>query len=90
MLKIEIGNTTYILPGYEVICDMCSKDWTHDKTSGGFLLLSNGVCPDCSDRVIASVKRYNEEWSIKATCPESMSFADWIRDIVRTGKYKTQ
>ena len=90
MLSVNIGNTTYILPGREVICDMCGKDWTDSDVSGGFLLLSNGVCPDCSERVMSSVKLYNEEWSIKATCPPEMSHADWIRDIVRTGKYKTQ
>lgn len=90
MLTVQVGNHTFILPGREVICDMCSKDWTDDPTPGGFLLLSNGVCPDCEDRVMKSVKKYNEEWSIKAYCPSDMAYADWIRDIVRTGKYKTQ
>lgn len=88
MQQITIGNTTYIIPGNEVICDMCGADWTDRPESGSFLFGSYGVCPDCSERVMNNIKRYNEEDHIRATCPEGMSHADWIRDIVRTGKYK--
>ena len=74
MIKLEstqdIGNT--------VLCDMCNKDWTNSKISGGFLFGSNAVCPDCSDRIRASALHYNELSYIKAECPKDMSFKDWV------------
>lgn len=71
--------------GDDVICDICGEDWTNRPESGGFLLLSKGVCPDCAPRLMESVKKYHEEWSIKGECPPDMSHANWIRDVVRKG-----
>lgn len=70
-----------VIPTEAVICDICDEDYTNSDISGGFLLLSKGVCPKCEPRLRASVKKYNEEWSIKGECPSGVSFADWIRSI---------
>lgn len=70
-----------IAPNHEVLCDICNADWTDSPETGGFLLLSKGVCPVCEPRMKALVAKHNEEWSIKGECPEDISFADWIRSI---------
>jgi hypothetical protein len=80
---IDFETVIVIDPGRQVICDICSGDWTDRPESGGILVLSKGVCPDCTPRMLESIKKYNEEWSIKGECPKDMSHADWIRDVVR-------
>jgi len=72
-IVIEMGNV--------VICDYCNKDWTDEKESGGLLFQSNAVCPDCADRAMKNIKKYNEESFIRGICPENLSFADWVRSV---------
>ncbi len=69
-------------PGRMVLCDFCNKDWTNSKQSGGMMFSSYAVCPDCEAEQRASIKMYKEEHLI-TDCPDGMSFADFIRDIVR-------
>lgn len=66
-----------------VICDLCNKDWTHSKVSGGLLFMSKGVCPDCAPEFEKNVIKFNEQEYIRGRCPANMSHADWIRDVVR-------
>lgn len=75
----------HVIPGHDVICDICSKDWSDSDKSGGFLFGSYGYCPDCAEEGLKNIKRYNEERYIKGYCPADMSHADWIRNIVRKG-----
>ncbi len=79
---MEINGAT-VLPfdNHIVICDICDADWSDRNESGGMLVLSKGVCPDCTPRLEKSIAGYKEEWSIKGRCPSNMSFADWIRSI---------
>ena len=79
----------HIEPGRDVICDVCGKDWTDSDVTGGFLFGSYGYCPECAEEGLKNIKKYNEEKYIKGFCPPEMSHADWIRDIVRTGKLKS-
>ena len=66
--------------GDTVICDICNKDWTGDDTSGGILVGSYAVCPDCTPKKLKDLEKYNEMHCINARCPEKMSFADWVVD----------
>ena len=68
----DLGNT--------VICDICNKDWTDDPTSGGILVGSYAVCPDCEPKKLRQLKKYNEMYCINARCPSDMSFAKWIAE----------
>lgn len=72
-----------VIPGDNVICDLCDKDFTDLPDQGGFLFLSKGVCPDCAPRFEAKVKEFQEEEFIRARCPPGKSFADWIREDCR-------
>lgn len=76
-------DTIIPLNPHEVLCDICDQDWSDSAQSGGFLLLSKGVGPCCEARLRDSIAKYKEEWSIKGECPANMSFADWIRNVVR-------
>lgn len=64
--------------GHTVICDQCNEDYSDSEESGGFVFGSHGVCPKCAERMMASIRKYNEEKYIKAVCPEGMSFKDFI------------
>ncbi len=75
---IEIPDT-----GDVVICDLCGVDYTDSSQSGGVFFAGKAVCPECSPTLVVSAKKYNEEKYIKATCPESKSFADWVREDLR-------
>ena len=68
-----------------VMCDFCSKDWTDNDTSGGFLFDSKAVCPDCAPKMLKSIKGYNEEDHIKARCPQDKSFFKWVLEDLRKG-----
>lgn len=68
-----------VLVGRDVVCDVCSEDWTDELESGGFLFGSYGYCPDCAPRGLETIKKYNEERYIRARCEEGESFADFIR-----------
>lgn len=64
--------------GDGVWCDICSEDYTNSDRRGGFLFGSKGICPNCSIRMRASIKKYNEEHYIKAEASEGESFKDFI------------
>jgi len=85
-LEAIFGPMTHIVapdPGNIVLCDMCNADYTESGEPGGFLFSSYAVCPQCTDKVEADAKEYGEEKHIKARCPSDMSFADWVRDVLR-------
>ena len=63
-----------------VICDFCDEDYTESNESGGFIFGSQGVCPKCADRMMKSIKKYNEEKYIRVVCKPDQSFADFIRE----------
>jgi hypothetical protein len=65
--------------GWDVLCDVCGKDWTDDETSGGFLFGCYAYCPDCQDKGLKTIARDKEEWRIRGYCPQGKSFADWVR-----------
>lgn len=74
---------TIIDGGDFVLCDMCNKDWTNSEVSGGFLFQSKAVCPDCEDKIMASIEKYKEQRFIKSTCPEGTSFYDYVMAMRR-------
>lgn len=62
-----------------VVCDGCSRDFTVSEAQGGFIFGSMGCCPLCAPQMLKDIKKYGEEWYIKARCPAEMSFADFVR-----------
>jgi len=70
-------------PGDTVLCDWCNKDWTAIDISGGFMFESKATCPECAPSMEKKIAQYNETHLIKSRCPADMSFADWIRDVIR-------
>lgn len=94
--KAFASDSMSIPVGRIVICDDCNGDWTDRKESGGLLFESKGICPDCEPKWRKLAAEYDEEYAIRASCPELQSFADFIRDIrgpdaaivVRTGPLK--
>ncbi len=76
---VSIGDT--------VICDYCDEDFTNSDAMGGFVFGSKACCPKCEPRMLGTIKGYNEEYHIKARCPENMSFADFIRDYRGPNNY---
>jgi len=72
--------------GDSVVCDECSEDYTNSEESGGFIFGSHGVCPKCADRLLKSIKKYNEEEHIKSYCPRGMSFKQFILNYRGTGE----
>lgn len=73
--------TITIDPGDKVYCDFCNIDFTDRDDTGGFLFGSKAVCPACEDEMLSTIEEYNEQHLIKAYCPKSYSFADWIRTM---------
>lgn len=67
--------------GQIVVCDFCDKDWTDSGVSGGILFQSKAVCPDCTPRILKSVRDHGEEEFIRGTCPPGQAFADYIRAL---------
>jgi hypothetical protein len=67
--------------GRHVECDACGLDLTDDTRTGGLLFGSKGYGPCCSERMMASIRGYGEEEYIRGTCPDGVSFADWIRGM---------
>jgi hydrogenase maturation factor HypF (carbamoyltransferase family) len=65
-------------PGNVVVCDFCNKDYTNSTETGGFLFLSNAVCPDCAPRFEESAKKYNEEKYIVDRAKPKESFRDFV------------
>ena len=65
--------------GNRVFCDAaCGKEYTHSKKEGGFIFGSKAYCPKCAKEALPRIRGYNEEWNIKAYCPEGMSFKDFV------------
>lgn len=73
VMNIDLGGVVY--------CDLCNKDFTTDKESGGFLFESKAVCPDCASDFLAGAKKHGEEKYIRAFCPKNKSFGDFIRSF---------
>ena len=67
--------------GDSVICDACGDDYTNSDDSGGFLFGSSAYCPKCAVSRLPNIKSYGEEHFIKARCPKSMSFKDWVLQL---------
>lgn len=65
--------------GRIVICDGCSADYTDRPDQGGIIFSSNAYCPVCAPERLVTIRRYNEEGYIRATCPSDTSFADFVR-----------
>lgn len=72
-----------IHPGNLVFCDFCGEDWTDRIESGGFLFGSKATCPTCAPAMLKSIRDFGEENYIKATCPPTKSFSDWVRQDLR-------
>ena len=71
------GETDAVDIGERVFCDWCDAEWTNRKESGGFLLISKAICPDCAPKVMADLIRNGELQYVRADCPEGLSFRDW-------------
>lgn len=78
-MRAKKNNGEKVLIGSLVVCDICDKDWTDETTPGGFIFSSKAYCPECAERGMKSIIRYQEERYIKAKCPEGISFADFVR-----------
>jgi hypothetical protein len=78
---LDAGGPAIIPVGRTVLCDIDDTDLTGDPRSGGYLFGSYAVGPCCAERHEARVRGYGEEWNIRARCPGSVSFADWIRGL---------
>ncbi len=62
----------------EVLCDICSDDYTNSNEHGGFLFDSYAVCPKCAPETEKNIIDYKEAKFIKARCPNHLSFRDWV------------
>lgn len=72
--------------GRKVLCDLCGKDFTDSPEEGGLQFSSNAVCPHCAVSLEKDAEKYNETQFIRRRCPKGMTFADWVRDVLREGK----
>lgn len=75
--------------GRTVLCDFCNEDYTDSPDKGGILFRSYAICPKCATKTINETRGGAESKFIKAHCPPGMSFADWVRDVLRDGKPAT-
>ena len=78
---LNAGQTGTFPLGRNVLCDVCDTDLTDDPRTGGFMFGSYAYGPCCAERQLITIRRYGEEWNIRARCPEGVSFADWIRSL---------
>lgn len=62
---IDIGDT--------VVCDWCNADYTDSPESGGVLVGSYAVCPQCEGRVAPD--------EVDVRCPTGVPFRDWVLDL---------
>lgn len=73
--------------GRDVICDGCGKDWTDSLVSGGIYGLgTKAYCPECAPGMLKLAEEAGELEYIRARCPDAMSFANWVRDVLRHGR----
>ncbi len=76
VIRIDIGD--------RVVCDNCNEEWTNRPESGGLYGFgSKAIGPCCAAKIMESAKRYGEEKYIKAFCPPTKSFYDWVREDLR-------
>jgi len=64
--------------GDNVVCDLCNKDYKNDPAEGGYIFMSNAVCPDCADEFWKGIQKYKEERYVKAWCPTDCSFYNFV------------
>lgn len=68
---IDIGDT--------VVCDFCNKDYTDSDESGGVLIGSYAVCPNCAPDAVQSAEKHGEP--VDAVCPANKSFKEWVLEM---------
>ncbi len=61
-----------------VLCDLCNKDYTGLKDTGGIIFSGKAICPVCTPGALAGAKRYNEEQYIEERCREGESFQEMV------------
>ena len=69
--------------GERVICDLCGEEWTERPESGGIAFCSKACCPTCAPKVETDAVADNETRFIRGRCPADLSFADWVRTVLR-------
>jgi len=69
-----------------VLCDMCNKDYTRSEEKGGFDFAGKAICPSCAPSIMEGIQKYDEQEFINSICPKDMSFADYVRKVLRGGK----
>lgn len=69
------SHVSFIDIGNMVVCDYCNTDYTESELSGGCLLGSSAVCPEC----IEDLYRGGDEPDL--LCPEGMSFKEFVQRI---------
>lgn len=69
--------------GRLVACDDCGADFTDSTVSGGFIFDNRASCPECGPKLLQRMQtRSALRFAMRAAiCPESMSFADFVRSI---------
>ena len=76
MLEHIINLTESI--GDQVLCDICSKDYTDSEEQGGFLRGSYAICPECADSHYINLVKFDETEHIKSWCKKDESFRDFV------------
>lgn len=68
--------------GAQVNCDLCNESFTiHDMRTGGILVQSKAVCPECAPKYEADLKKYGETHLIRGRCPTGMPFHVWVMGL---------
>ena len=70
--------TTTIDIGDTVLCDGCNKNWTGSDESSGFIFGSYAYGPCCAERMMETIKKYDEEKYIRAACRDGESFWQFV------------
>ena len=73
--------TIRIDPGPHVNCDLCNEEYMDSDEKGGFLFVSNAVCPKCAPQFEEGIKKHGEEHYIRARPREDESFRDFVYRI---------
>lgn len=66
-----------------VVCDYCNDDFTNSDECGGFLFGSYATCPKCAPRILKDATKYDELNRITKTCPDGMSFREFVLTQLR-------
>jgi hypothetical protein len=75
----EFPNTPIDM-GDVVVCDLCNADWRGKPDSGGLIFQSKAVCPACAPQFMVGVTKHREQAYIRATCPDGVSFQQFVLD----------